>query len=86
MKKSAKKTPTKRPAKKKTVIAPAIQPHAMADMAVKTAIESGKWMIAAFNVTGDKLSVDVVSSSFPDSETQLATRLFVETLEKLKGQ
>jgi hypothetical protein len=86
MKKSAKKTSTKRPAKKKTVIAPAIQPHAKAELAVKTAIGSGKWMIAAFNVTGDKLSVDVVSSSFPDSETQLATRLFVETLEKLKGQ
>jgi hypothetical protein len=86
MNKSAKKTPVKRPAKKKTAIAPAIQPHARADVAVKTAIGSGKWLIAAFNVTGDKLSVDVVSSNFPDSETQLATRLFVETLEKLKGQ
>lgn len=86
MKKSAKKTPAKRPAKKKTVIAPAIQPHARAELAVKTAIGSGKWLIAVFNVTGDKMSVDVVSSSFPDSETQLATRLFVETLEKLKGQ
>ncbi len=64
--------------KKVTAIPPEIT--ASLDRACK----AGKWLIAVFHVDHDKLILDRTAMNFPVADLELASRLFVENVQRLK--
>ena len=55
-------------------------------MALKTALNSGQWLVAIFRVQDGILFLDRTAMDFPKSDIDGATRLFVENLMDLKTQ
>jgi hypothetical protein len=49
------------------------------------ACKTGKWLIAVFHVDHDKLILDRTAMSFPVADLELACRLFVENVQRLKS-
>ncbi len=48
------------------------------------ACKTGKWLIAVFHVDHDKLILDRTAMNFPVADLELASRLFVENVQRLK--
>ena len=48
------------------------------------ACKAGKWLIAVFHVDHDKLILDRTAMNFPVADLELASRLFVENVQRLK--
>ncbi len=48
------------------------------------ACKAGKWLIAVFHVDHDKLILDRTAMNFPLADLELASRLFVENVQRLK--
>ena len=48
------------------------------------ACKAGKWLIAVFHVDHDKLILDQTAMNFPVADLELASRLFVENVQRLK--
>ena len=48
------------------------------------ASKAGKWLIAVFHVDHDKLILDRTAMNFPVADLELASRLFVENVQRLK--
>jgi hypothetical protein len=59
-----------------------IPPDVVASM--DRACEIGKWLIAIFHVDHDKLILDRTAMNFPVADLELASRLFVENVQRLK--
>ncbi len=48
------------------------------------ACKAGKWLIAVFHVDHEKLILDRTAMNFPVADLELASRLFVENVQRLK--
>jgi hypothetical protein len=49
------------------------------------ACKAGKWLIAIFHVEQENLILDRTAMNFPVADLELASRLFVENVQRLKS-
>ena len=64
-------------------IATTIPPDVTASLG--RACQAGKWLIAIFHVDQEKLILDRTAMNFPVADLELASRLFVENVQRLKS-
>lgn len=57
---------------------------AEASAAVQEAIDAGRWMVAAYRVTGGRLEVRVITDNFPVEDFDKTQQLLADNLTKLK--
>ena len=68
----------------KTISSLILPPVEEAIAKVRKAALSGKWVIAAIRIDDTTMTIERVALNWPTSENQIAARLFIEDLERLK--